>query len=799
MSPPRWLRRACAAAAIALLPQAVLTLPMAMADELRLLEIVINGYPTGKIGEFVMRDGALFARLDQLRDLGLRLPPETPADAQGLVPLAGTPGLDTRMEASTQTLYVTATDERLVPALLLPAHQPQPPAGTVQSATGATLNYDLAGSTSGGPSGSQSLATGLFDLRGFSPWGVISTGLLARAGGTTGNNGAFQALRLDSAYVYSDPDSLRRYRLGDFVGGGTAWTRPVRLGGVQINSDFSMRPDLTTFPVPSVLGSAAVPSTVDVMVNSTRLFSSQVTAGPFQVPTLPVITGAGTVAMTLTDALGHQVTSRLPFYASSNLLSAGLQAYSAEVGAVRRDWGLQSNNYGRLTGSATYRRGLSNAVTVEGHVEGAGGLAMGGIGAAVNVADFGVLTLSAAGSAGNGAQFSAGFQRMGEDISFNASITRANQGYRDIAALTGDGVAHQQINAGLSFALGPYGSLALSYTGLDRDASATPLTFYARDTLLSGTTVSVSPATHAHVLSGSYSAQVGSLTLAATGFHDFATGRSTGLLLTLTLPLGSRSSASASLGGGSSGLYGQLQANQSANETGDYGYQAYAAGGQQTHAFADLQYRAPWALLSGGMDHSGEETAGRAEIQGALSLLDGALFASTPINDSFAVVDADGTAGLHVLGENRPVGVTDGGGRLLVPDLRSFDANQLAIDPTDLPIDMDAATTAQTVRPQDRSGVVVRFPLRRAHGALLRLVDEDGQPLPMGSEAILDATGARTPVGYDGLAYVLDLSARNRLTVTLPNRRRCMAEFDYQDRPDDIPTLGPLLCRKEVP
>ena len=105
--------------------------------------------------------------------------------------------------------------------------------------------------------------------------------------------GTYAAIRLDSTYVYSDPDTLRRYRLGDFITGGLGWTRPVRLGGVQVNSDFSMRPDLVTFPLPSVEGSVAVPSTVDVLVNSTRLLSRQVQPGPFQIPQLPVITGAG--------------------------------------------------------------------------------------------------------------------------------------------------------------------------------------------------------------------------------------------------------------------------------------------------------------------------------------------------------------------------------------------------------------------------------------------------------------------------------------------------------------------------
>ena len=44
-----------------------------------------------------------------------------------------------------------------------------------------------------------------------------------------------------------------------------------------------------------------------------------------------------------------------------------------------------------------------------------------------------------------------------------------------------------------------------------------------------------------------------------------------------------------------------------------------------------------------------------------------------------------GVADVPVLAENRPVGVTDGNGRLLVTGLRSYQKNSIAIDTTNLP------------------------------------------------------------------------------------------------------------------
>ena len=77
-----------------------------------------------------------------------------------------------------------------------------------------------------------------------------------------------------------------------------------------------MRPDLVTFPLPTLSGSAAVPSTLTVLMNGNLVASSQVAAGPFEIPQLPAISGAGTITMTVTNALGQQVTMTQPFYAS---------------------------------------------------------------------------------------------------------------------------------------------------------------------------------------------------------------------------------------------------------------------------------------------------------------------------------------------------------------------------------------------------------------------------------------------------------------------------------------------------
>ena len=145
------------------------------------------------------------------------------------------------------------------------------------------------------------------------------------------------------------------------------------------------------------------------------------------------------------------------------------------------------------------------------------------------------------------------------------------------------------------------------------------------------------------------------------------------------------------------------------------------------------------------------------------------------------------------------MGKTGRSGRLLVPDMRAFELNHIAVEATGMPADVTIDNATRVMRPQDRSGVVVKIPIKFSHGALVHLVDEAGKPLPIGSAARLRTTGAAVPVGYDGQAYIESLSPRNELTVALPDGRHCTVEFEYHPLPGEIPDIGPLRCVEQQP
>jgi outer membrane usher protein len=776
---------------------ALLTSAVASAAERKLaLELVLNGRPTGRVAEIIDRDGTLYAKPSELSELGFVLPPAMTAGTEP-IPLASLADMHARLNEARQTLVVEAGDAALQPNELAGGPSAEHLAPLSPAGYGALLNYDLLGTH-----GNQQITGGaLLDLRGFGPYGVLEgTGLtnLAPVGGQAAT------IRLDTFYSYADPDDLRRWRAGDLVSGALSWTRAVRLGGVQVSSDFTLRPDLVTYPLPVLSASTAVPSTVDVIINGSRAFSESVPPGPFAVRTLPMVTGAGEMAVTVMDALGRQTVVTLPFYASATLLKPGLASYSLEAGTVRQNYGLNTDRYSGAAASGSLRFGLTDWLTLEGHMEATNTLGVLGGGVAMRLGSFGVVDLALAGSDGraganpavhgsskasnSGAQVSAGFQRTSHNLNFNVNGSVTMGGYGDIAVVNGAPVATATLNASLGYQLGRFGTAGVGYISrVVQSGSSGPLGTQFDPGLLTNQSATLATA--------SYSIPVGGrASFYASAFKDVRNNHNFGVMIGLTFSLGTTTSISAGSALNSGRFAPSLYAAKPALEENDFGYRLQDVEGIAADRSAEGDYMSPWGQVTVGIDQSPGQHAERAGVRGALGWVGGHLFASNQITDSFAVVTTGGVAGVPVLYENRPVGTTDSGGYLLVPSLLSYQNNRLEVDPTKLPADIDVGQTSMLVRPPDRSGVVIDFLIRQEHAALLRLVDGNGKPLALGSVAKVAGVQDR-PVGYDGEAYVTGLLPNNHLVVRLPDGTSCHVHFDYKPVPGDIPAIGPLRCQ----
>jgi len=780
-------------------------------NDLLLLEVFVNGRTREAIGTFTRRHGVLYGDAAELRNLGIRVPGD-----QQRIALRDLPGLDHTVDEAAQQIRFTGSDQSLVAAPIGPGRTPPPPATTGD--LGAVLNYDANVTRSAGGT----LGAGFADARVFGPLGTASVSALGYAGGRR-QPGQEAVVRLDATLVRDDEEALRQVRAGDVISGGLAWTRPVRMGGAQVASSFRSRPDLVTFPVPVVAGSAAVPSTVDVLVNGVRQISAGAEAGPFVLRQPPVVTGAGEVSLVVRDALGRETVTTLPFYASPQLLAEGLTAYSGEAGFVRRRYGLASNDYGTPVAIGTARHGWSRTLTLEAHGEAGPRLASGGAGLVLAVGTLGTVSASAAASTARGGtgrdgtgrdatgrdatgrasgwQVGLGIDRIAGGFGFGASVVWASNGFADAAALDGTSYPRRIERASLSFPVGRSGAFSVAYAGVARDgglrarAAGTAATYQGGLTgtsVLAGTLSPDLPSTR--LVTATFTRPLPlDATLFATAFTDLAGNVGTGALVGVSFPLGGRSAGvvGGSLDGGRIG--GNLQASQSTTRPGEAGWRVDATAGGAQRQLAEGEYRGEAGRVFGGVERARDATALRLGARGAVTAIGGGIFLSDTVRDGVGLVEAEGLPGVTVLQENRPIGRTDRQGRLLVTDLRPYEGNRLSLLPEELPPDATVDTTERMVAPRERSGVVVRFGASRGRNALVRLVDRAGRPVPLGA-VVQGPGGARSPVGHDGESFLGGLDGDTVLRVTLPEGGRCEARFRFEAIPGDIPVIGPVPC-----
>jgi outer membrane usher protein len=615
--------------------------------------------------------------------------------------------------------------------------------------------------------------------------GVISnSGIIGR---TTDNKTNY--LRLDSAWTYSNQDRLLTGTIGDIITGGLSWTRPVRLGGVQLRRNFGLRPDLITNPLPTVSGSAAVPSTLDVYINNLKTYSQDVPAGPWTIRNVPTTNGAGKARIIVRDATGRETETTTPFFASEDLLSPGLVDFSTELGVTRKNYASQSFDYDSgLAATASLRFGVADWLTAEAHAEGSARLANGGLGIIANIGNFGLLTLAGSASifeARQGAQLQVGSETEIHNINFNASTTRSFEDYSDLA-----------YSSSLSPNMIPTELLAIEpMQALDRVSLGFQMPHDEGSIGLNLLHLEKHNGEHSWIGSLNYARPlIGSSSLSLSGFADVSDQKSYGAFLYLSVPLGNWGSGSAGTSYDGKGTSYTAEISKPQNQKpGSFGWRAHLQQGATSSQHGNLNYRANVADLDANLTNTENTIQTSAGADGALVLAQGGIFASRRIDDAFAIVDA-GAPDVRVFHENRLVGLSNARGKILVPGLRAYEKNKIAIEPDDLPLNADVPQFETRVSPTDRNGVAVSFGVKaNIASALVKIVNANSKNFAPGTEGELQG-GEKFYIGYDGEAYLKGLAAHNTITVTT-KAGQCQASFVYHPSSQTQTYLDGIICK----
>jgi outer membrane usher protein len=770
------------------------------------LEVYINDAPTGLIGSFTqLVDLRMSARRAELTEAGIKVPGSGSGDE--LIVMDNLPDVAYRYDERTQRIFFNLGDNRRVT-------RTYDLRGGVNDITpvrpdyGGVLNYALFASSMKTINNAPFAFSGVnasLDGRLFGPYGTLSQSAIL--GSTITQD--VDALRLDTTWSYSDPQTLLTYRAGDVISGGLGWTRPIRLGGLQIQRNFALRPDLVTLPLASVSGSAAVPSTVDVFVNNVKTYSQEVPSGPYQITNIPTLSGASTAQVVVRDAAGRQTQTSLPFYTSPKLLKEGLMDFSVEAGLPRLLYGTESSSYVESpVGSASLRGGLQDWLTVESHAEWGADLFNGGVGTVTRLGSAGVLSLAASGSRladTFGYQSYLAFDTQVMAIDIHASSLQTFGAYSDLASATARYFALPIAYPGFS-SIGTYPPSLLTSIrppkSLDTISIGFPLPFGKSSLNLAYLHQVLDDGTRSDIINVSYTRSLfGNASFYLTAFSDISDRKGSGVFAGLSMPLGDSSSAGGSVftstsvsstPGGTNVTFDAAKPMRP--EPGSYGWRVVDSEGSVPYRSAAGTYRSSVGQFDGYVQQVGASTGTTAQVQGAVAVMGGGVFLSNRIDDAFAVVDA-GAPGVNVLYENRPAGKTDAQGLLLIPGLRSYQKNQIAIDSRDLPVDAEVPMTRDVVAPADRSGVVVGFGVKTdIKAAVVILSGKNDKFIEPGSRGQLEGTNETFVVGYDGRAYVKGLGATNSIVVS-DGRGECRASFPFTPQKNSQVVIGPLVCQ----
>jgi outer membrane usher protein len=730
------------------------------------LEVALNGQRTALIVQFRELNGHLAATGKDLSNIGITI------DRLGIVDTAevqldAIPGLRYRYDAARQAIDLQVPDSIRKPYTFNTRELTATPRAT--SSRGFVINYDAFAQ-----SNTDAQLAIWSEERYFDPTGVFSNTGIAYL-----YRNQHRYTRYDTSWSISNPDTLNTTQIGDTISSSLAWSRSIRISGFQWRSNFALRPDLVTFPVPALGGSAVVPSSVDLYINSVRQYSGNVPSGPFIVNSVPGITGAGQATVITHDALGRTVATSVPLYVDTRLLASGLSSYSFEAGFLRRNYGIDSFDYDprpAMSGSARY--GVNDFLTVEGHAEATGGLYNAGGGALVRLGMAGVVNGSLSGSAGRlaGTQASLGYELIEPHFSIDAQTIRAFGNYGDLAARDGTPVptATDQVTLALPF----YSSqtISLSYIGFK-----------------------VPQALPSQIGSVSYTVSFGNLmSLNLSAYQDFKQHDSRGVFLSMSFGLGHNTSINATLGRQNGQSNYNVNAIRPPDYDGGWGWGVQTAdAGATPFRQAQVQYLGRDGEVTAAAQNIAGQTSASIDVTGAIVLMDHSVQPSRRIDDGFALVSTDGVAGIPVLHENRVIGTTDGGGHLLIPDLNAYQHNQVSIDSMNLPADARIATTAMDLVPQAQSGVLAQFGVTRYSAASVILHGPDGQVLPPGARVHHEESGKDTIVGYDGLTFIDTLQHDNHLEID-SGALHCGVDFAYvRPRDGSLPTIGPLTCQPQ--
>jgi len=758
-------------------------IPGAGTERILPMEVVVNGAKSGT-WLFVERDGMLYAPRDAFEEWRVQLTPGTQSiDFKGVPywPLSGVAGFRARMDYANQSVELLFSPQAFAATRLASETSKRPVVSPVLPSV--FFNYDVNYAASNLHNAPDVNELGMVSELGFSTgWGVLTNTSVWR---NTSNNPTPQNpdgwVRLETTFTRDLLDQNRTLRIGDSSTRVGFWGRKVYFGGIQYGTNFALIPGFISQPLPVFSGLSTAPSTVELYVNDVLSKVSNVPTGPFVIDNLPILTGSGEARLVVRDLLGRETVVVLPFFTSSQMLAAGLSDWSVEVGSLRSDLGIRSDEYGPGFASATWRHGFSNHLTFESRAEATADMTTLGVGTATSLPwqMLGKVALAASheSTLGGGSFWLLGLERQGLRSGASIEVQGASVDFRQLGQDVTVAPIKLQLAANFFYSTLGQGTFGAGFVKINRYDD-----------------------TEITTVSANYSRRIGqrnNLLVNVSRAIDGGSGTSAAITFVMSLENNKHISASASGRDGKNDYY--VTATKNVDQNSDLGWRVLAGKLQeQEHTEGGLYYQGRYGRVSGEVSLTPDLTTTRLGANGGLVLADGNLFATRRVDDSFAIAEVAGYGDIGIgLGSN-VLTRTDSSGVALIPRLVPYQKNSVRINPKELPLNAEIDSIEQVAVPAWRSAVKVTFPVRSGRGALLKIALDDGDVAPAGAVVQIEGDPEEFYVARRGEAFVTGLQKTNRMRLTWKNRQ-CTFEVTLPpETPDEFPRVGPLPCHGVV-
>ncbi|PAN93818.1 fimbrial assembly protein [Enterobacter cloacae] len=727
--------------------------------------------------------------IEQLKRWGVKtaLFPALSAEPGECVNLQAIPQASADFQFSAQRLVLSIPQA----AIDLPARGYVPPQMWDEGITAAMLNYSLSGATSRAKTGAGASSNSQYaNLRpgiNIGPWRLRNY--------TTWSRDPSGKDQWDTVYSYLQRAVIplkAQLTVGDSSAPADVFdSMPFR--GVQLASDDDMLPDSLKGYAPVVRGIARTNAQVVIRQNGYQIYQSYVAPGAFEISDMYPTGGAGDLEVTIKEADGSEQHFTLPYASVPVLQREGRLKYALSAGQYRAyNSSVEKTPFGQIT--AIY--GLPDGITLYGGVQGSGKYQSLALGVGKNMGDFGALSAditqawsSPADTAKTqGQSLRARYSKNLLNTGTNFSIagyrysTRGYYGMQEVLDSFGDSGALQErrrnrVELTMSQTLGGnLGALTLSAARED---------YWNADKSMASWSVGYNNYWHniSYGVTWTFSKNGSPASSGSGGTKSY--DRDQLLAFTVSVPLDkflpqtwANYGLNASQNNGTThnlGMNGVALENSALNWNIQQGYGTDGVGYTGN---MNGDYKGTYGEVSAGYGYDTSSERLNYGLQGGILAHADGITLSQPLGETNALIKAPGAHGVNI--RNQAGVRTDYRGYTVVNNLSVYRKNDLALDPENMPDDVELEINTRTVTPT-RGAVVKADYLSKVGRRVLMTLMDNNRFVPFGAVVTLEGDASSSfIVGDRGQVYLTGLREQGTVLATwgTQSHQQCRADFN---------------------